>query len=449
MRYAKFFLMALAWMIFLLPTSSLQAIDAEEIHLRIAHFSPDSGLVDVYINDERVSEQLQFGTISGWLTLPSEAVFNISVVASGNADQILIETSLIAPTRSWNTLALIGLMATDTLSIQNIREDRSEILPGEARFAFFHAVQGTAPLDILLNDTVLFQLVGYPESNGTQTDNDGYVSVDVVASDYEVRIQENLSGQPPVEPFELSILPDRVYFIALIGTADNMQAVVVSDALSDNEQDDETISSNGDDEFAHVRFAHFSSGTEDLDFYLDGERLTSTALSFTTISAFFAIAPGEHNLSVKPANQPYGNSVVPDSQITVGEGTWTTLAATGLIDNDSLALQVLHEDFSNLADGDVRLTVIHALLGIGALDITANGVPLISLLGYPGSQGDNDGLATVDLLAGVYAIQVVNSSNEDDVFFDLGEISLAEGNHFLLALIRANPPFVFTYVPMN
>jgi hypothetical protein len=300
-----------------------------------------------------------------------------------------------------------------------------------------------------LNDTILFQLVGYPENNGTQAENDGYVSVDVVASDYEVRIAENLSGQPPVEPCELSILPDRVDFVALIGTAGNTQALVVSDVLSDDEQDDETTSSNADDEFAHVRFAHFSSGAEDLDFYLDGERLTSAALSFTTVSSFFAITPGEHSLSVKPANQPYANSVLPDSQIILGEGTWATLAAIGLMDNDTFALQVLDENFSNLADGDVRLTVIHAIPGIGALDIKANGIPLISLLGYPGSQGDNDGLATVDLLAGVYAIQVVNSSNEDDIFFDLGEISLAEGNHFLLALIRANPPFVFTYVPMN
>lgn len=449
MRYAKFVLMALAWIIFLLPISSLQAVDTEEIHLRVAHFSPDSGSVDVYLNGERVSEQLQFGAVGGWLTLPSEAVFDITMVASGNPDQILLATSLIVPTRSWNTLALIGLMTADTLSIQNIREDHSEILPGEARFAFFHAVQGTAPLDILLNDTVLFQLVGYPENNGAQVDNDGYVSVDVVAGDYQVRIQDNLSGQSLVEPFELSVLPDRVYFLALIGTADHMQTVVVSDVLSDDEHDDETSSPNADDEFAHIRFAHFSSGAEDLDFYLDGERLTSVALSFTTISAFFAISPGEHNLSVKPANQPYANSVVPDSQITLGEGSWTTLAAIGLVDNDTLALQVLHEDFSNLADGDVRLTVIHAVPGIGALDITANGIPLISLLGYPGSQGDNDGLATVDLLAGVYAIQVVSSSNEDDIFFDLGEISMAEGNHFLLALIRANPPFVFTYVPMD
>ena len=451
MRYAKILLIPiLTWVFFESSIVNVQAMQDDDIFIRVAHFSPDAGLIDVYANGILIAGQLPYGVVSNWMRLSAVNIVNVSVVASGDSPgNALAQTTVVAQNLLWNTLTLSGLNVTNSLLLQNIPEDHSEVLPGEARFAFFHAVQGVPALDLLLNDTVLFQLVGYPDASSTERDNDGYVSVDVVASDYEVRIQENLSGDVPIEPFELTILPDRIYLVALIGTADQVEIVITSDVLSDVDTQEGQSQDIVEDETAHLRFANFSSGAGDVDFYIDDTRLTLSSLGFTGVTVFFDIPPGQHRLSVRSATQPESESLVPETEIDLVEGEWMTIATIGLMDNGTFTLQMLEEDFSNLAEGDVRLTIFHAVPGIDALDITANGAPLISLLGYPGSQGDNDGLASVDLLAGTYAIQVVNSANSDDIFVDLGEINFAEGNHFLLALIRANPPFVFTYVPME
>jgi hypothetical protein len=292
--------------------------------------------------------------------------------------------------------------------------------------------------------------VNYPgsASSADAVPNDGFVSSRLVGSNYNLQITINDSPETVlIDLDEVRITPNTDYFFALIGTTESIQVVSATTDLAQptTAAASPTVSSSNDDS-AHLRVAHFSSGTPEIDVYINGELSEFGSLGFGEITSFVDLEPGTYSLAIAPAGRTFAEAVIGPIELTLDAGDWFTGALIGTLTNNTLGLHLLEEDFSPLADTDTRLSVFHGFPTIDAIDVRlSDGTLLLQLLAYPGAQGNNDGLSSIDLPLGTYDIQVVEASNPEEVLIELRGTRLLAGRHYFLAVIRAEPPYVFTF----
>jgi hypothetical protein len=191
---------------------------------------------------------------------------------------------------------------------------------------------------------------------------------------------------------------------------------------------------------AQIRVAHFSPDAGPVDVWINGEVSDLQGVTFGTVSEWIEVAGRTYRIAIAPAGEePSGTSIY-----NIAGGSWTTVAAVGIVGLDSLDLRFIPEDYSPIADGVARLTVLHALPGAPAVDLRLNDNVIIGQLGYPGSLGDNDGVDIVDVSAGRYNLAVTPAGAATPVILGVDGFPLNNGTNYFLAVVGtpSNPQYV-------
>jgi uncharacterized surface protein with fasciclin (FAS1) repeats len=207
----------------LLPSAIQEAAAANRAHIRIAHFSPDAGPVDIYLNGQ-ISEftGITFGTVTDWLEVPA-GTFDVSFTPAGETTSEGTSESIAAG--SWVTIAGMGSADAQRLIVRFIAEDFSPIREGVARVSFLHAAEGAPLLDILANGDLLIATLGYPLTIG---DNDGFDTREIGAATYDIQLVPSGATEPVLlERTDLPFAAGMNYFVAIIGTPANLQLAIV------------------------------------------------------------------------------------------------------------------------------------------------------------------------------------------------------------------------------
>ncbi len=123
-------------------------------HVRIAHLSPDTPAVEVFLNGESSGIQiLEFNEISGWVELPA-GTYSVAVAPAGAG----IDAAAIGPANltfgpnAWVTVAAIGSLESGSLRAATISEDYSPLTAGESRVTVFHGIEDAPAVDVILPD---------------------------------------------------------------------------------------------------------------------------------------------------------------------------------------------------------------------------------------------------------------------------------------------------------
>lgn len=123
-------------------------------HIRVAHFSPDTPAVEVYLDGEFSGIQtLSFGDVSGWVELPA-GTYSIAVAPAGTS----IDDAAIGPANftlgpgAWITVAATGSLSAGTLGADVISEDIVPIAPDESFVTVFHGIEDAPAVDVILPD---------------------------------------------------------------------------------------------------------------------------------------------------------------------------------------------------------------------------------------------------------------------------------------------------------
>lgn len=349
---------------------------------------------------------------------------------------------------------LMGSNERDSLGLFPVVQDSGELSAGEARLSIFHAVESIGAVDVLANGSALFQYVNYPATANDLTGsmNDGFATVDVVANTYDFEIVSFLNpSEVLLELGELQLLPRHHYWVALMGASPPLTfSLAVTDMGERNAvRDDLFAVQTSQDAEGHLRIAHFSSGTPALDIVVDGERIVE-GLSFADVSEFVVLPAGTYQLALVPAGLNVRDALTPPVEIELDADRWLTTAVIGTLANDSLAAQVVVEDYSPLPDSQVRVSVFQAIPGIPPVNVqSGDGSTLIRLLGYPGSQGNNDGFEVFTLTASTYDLEIINAAATREVIASLENQPLIGGRNYLLATIRAEPPYVLMFTEVE
>lgn len=200
-----------------------------------------------------------------------------------------------------------------------------------------------------------------------------------------------------------------------------------------------------EEEQAHIRVAHLSSDAGEVDIYLNAgdELIMQDTYEFGDVSNWLTVDPGEYSVAVVPFEGELEDAILEDD-LELESGDWITVAAIGEVEKDTVALQVLVEDYSALDSFQARLSVFHAVPNYDPINVIVNDVELIRYLGYPGFWGpDSDGFISFDILAQPSDIRL--EQQDGTVAAELEDIVLGGNRHYFLAIAGtpADPEFVF------
>lgn len=200
-----------------------------------------------------------------------------------------------------------------------------------------------------------------------------------------------------------------------------------------------------EDEQARIRIAHLSSDAGEVDIYLnaDDDLILQETFEFGDVSDWVEVDPGEYSAAVVPFEGELEDAIL-EADLELEAGDWITVAAIGEVEKETVALQVLVEDYSSLDSFQSRLSVFHAVPNYDPINVIVNDVELIRYLGYPGFWGpDSDGFISFDILAQSSDIRL--EQEDGTVTAELEDIVLGGNRHYFLAVagVPGDPEFVF------
>ncbi len=189
----------------------------DSVHIRVAHFSPDTPGVDIYVDGEVAIENLEFPTVTDWIELPA-GTYNLAVAPAGTSvdDAAIGPADFDLPADAWITVAAVGSLSDGTLAPAVLIEDYSTIEAGNARVAVFHGIEDAPAVDVWANGEVLISRLAFPGSQGS---NDGMFIVDVPAGTYDLQVVPTGETEPVVLDLSGTTLEANMnYFVAAVGT---------------------------------------------------------------------------------------------------------------------------------------------------------------------------------------------------------------------------------------
>ena len=232
-------------------------------HIRAAHFSPDAGLVDVYVNGEVALADVDFPVISDWMEVEA-GTYSVAVAPAGTSldDAVIGPADITLEAGDWITVAAIGGVGNGTLGPAIINEDFSDLGEGDARVNVFHAIEGAPAVDVFAGGDVIIPQLAYPGDLG---DNDGLFSIDVPAGTYDLSVVASGTTTEILDLSGTELSANTIYFVAAVGTPDAPQVALAATHLDDMMMGDDMMDDMMmSDTIADIVVA--SAGADDAEF---------------------------------------------------------------------------------------------------------------------------------------------------------------------------------------
>ncbi|MCR8746877.1 DUF4397 domain-containing protein [Romboutsia lituseburensis] len=181
--------------------------------VRVFHASPQAPAVDVYVNGDLSVENLKFMDFSQYIPL-KEGDYNIDVYVAGTKENPVISQVLEIDDSDIYTVAATGNL--DDLSLIVIEDSISQ-QPFDM-YSFFRVVHLSpdAPaVDVLVNDKKAFEDIEFRKGSMYQGVSPGQYSIKIVLN----------SDGTVVLPLKITLKPNRIYTIYVLGNASNLSAI--------------------------------------------------------------------------------------------------------------------------------------------------------------------------------------------------------------------------------
>lgn len=185
--------------------------------VRVFHAAPQAPNVDVYVNDQMVFSNLAFGDFTRYVYL-DEGEYNVSVYLAGQKDRPVINQMVDVPSQQIFTIAATGNL--DNLGLLVI-PDKVSKSPSQnySSVRVIHLSPNAPGVDILVDGDTLFEDISFGEGTDYVDLNPGTYNVNVVLN----------PDKSVVLPLKVTLNPDKIYTIYIIGNPPTLQAVQVVD----------------------------------------------------------------------------------------------------------------------------------------------------------------------------------------------------------------------------
>ena len=185
--------------------------------VRVFHAAPQAPNVDVYVNDQMVFSNLAFGDFTRYVYL-DEGEYNVSVYLAGQKDRPVINQMVDVPSQQIFTIAATGNL--DNLGLLVI-PDKVSKSPSQnySSVRVIHLSPNAPGVDILVDGDTLFEDISFGEGTDYVDLNPGTYNVNVVLN----------TDKSVVLPLKVTLNPDKIYTIYIIGNPPTLQSVQVVD----------------------------------------------------------------------------------------------------------------------------------------------------------------------------------------------------------------------------
>ena len=185
--------------------------------VRVFHAAPQAPNVDVYVNDQMVFSNLAFGDFTRYVYL-DEGEYNVSVYLAGQKDRPVINQMVDVPSQQIFTIAATGNLGNLGLLVIPDKVSKS---PSQnySSVRVIHLSPNAPGVDILVNGDTLFEDISFGEGTDYVDLNPGTYNVNVVLN----------TDKSVVLPLKVTLNPDKIYTIYIIGNPPTLQAVQVVD----------------------------------------------------------------------------------------------------------------------------------------------------------------------------------------------------------------------------
>lgn len=185
--------------------------------VRVFHAAPQAPNVDVYVNDQMVFSNLAFGDFTRYVYL-DEGEYNVSVYLAGQKDRPVINQMVDVSSQQIFTIAATGNL--DNLGLLVI-PDKVSKSPSQnySSVRVIHLSPNALGVDILVDGDTLFEDISFGEGTDYVDLNPGTYNVNVVLN----------TDKSVVLPLKVTLNPDKIYTIYIIGNPPTLQAVQVVD----------------------------------------------------------------------------------------------------------------------------------------------------------------------------------------------------------------------------
>lgn len=153
--------------------------DDSTARVRVLHVSPDAPNLDVLFDGARVLSNVPYSASSGYLVFPT-GTHRITFNVAGTATTLIDLSENLA-----NAAAYTVIAANFVANIQGLTVTDQTVAPpaGQAAIRAIHMAPDAGPVDVLLNDRVVFANILFGA-------NSGYLNL--VAGTYDVKV--NIAG---------------------------------------------------------------------------------------------------------------------------------------------------------------------------------------------------------------------------------------------------------------
>lgn len=192
--------------------------------LRIGHFSPDAPAVNVSVDGDLLLEDVSFGILSDYFDLDDIVdtdadSLDIEIMPATGGDAVIAESLSIENDRSY-TLMAVGTL--DELELLTLTDEQVPVEDGNARLRFVHTAPDAPAVDIMADETLVFDAVDFGDSRSD-------VIVDANTWDIDVRVAGEHDSV--LELPEITLDDMTSYTIIATGMLedDTLDAMLVSD----------------------------------------------------------------------------------------------------------------------------------------------------------------------------------------------------------------------------
>jgi hypothetical protein len=169
---------------------------------------------------------------------------------------------------------------------------------------------------------------------------------------------------------------------------------------------------------AQVRVAHLAPDAPNVDVYVNGDPVL-TDVPYTTVSDYLSLPAGTQQVTVYATGDT--TSPVIDAPVELAAGGAYTVAAVGLVADDSLTAQVYQDDLRSPGSGNAKVRVVHASPDAGPVDVVPRGgQALVAGITFP------EASPYAEVPAGTYTLDV-NAAGTNKTALTVPDANLASG----------------------
>lgn len=389
--------------------------------LRAVHLSPNAPDVDVFVDGARAIRGLPFQSASAYAELPGNA-YDIAVSATNTdeADAVLrVDNLEIFAARSFSAVAFGNLPNIQALALE---DDYRPTAPGKIRVRAAHTADGVGQVDVLAvtadGNALVFDDLDF--ANATDS-----IEIDAAAITLGLDLDDDNN---PELVFDVPALP--VGTVATLFAVVDAEGVALFAALEDGTATIRGQAPAPPAAPANIRVVHLAPEAPAVAVNANGARVVET-LSFLNATQFAEVESGTTDLDIALATAPDA-ALLSLTNAELAPESFTTAVAFGRLDD--LRVLALAEDRSTVNGDNIRVRAIHTAVGVGNVDIYANGALIVNDLAF-GTAGDY-----LEVPAGAYLIGLdLNEDTHADLHFQLPHLAAGTiGNIFAVTDAQGN-----------